>query len=104
MLDMAKAFLKQDKKAMGIAKLKEVVEKYANTGAAKQAPPPTRRGPTLNSRSQTDGPLGDVARDALGAGSRAHPACRRKPQPSVRAAREASGPAVGFQLHRRLAD
>ncbi|MGB2820804.1 MAG: hypothetical protein WBF17_07480, partial [Phycisphaerae bacterium] len=37
MLDMAKAFLKQDKKAMGIAKLKEVVEKYANTGAAKQA-------------------------------------------------------------------
>lgn len=36
-LDMAVAFLRQGKKDKGIAKLKEVVEKYPNTDAAKRA-------------------------------------------------------------------
>jgi hypothetical protein len=37
MLDVAKAFLKQGKKAKGVAKLKEIVKKYPKTLAAKQA-------------------------------------------------------------------
>ena len=36
-LNIAKAFLKQGKKAMGVAKLKEVVKTYPKTAAAKQA-------------------------------------------------------------------
>jgi hypothetical protein len=37
MLDVAKAFLSQEKRAMGIAKLKELLQKYPKTRAAKQA-------------------------------------------------------------------
>jgi len=37
LFDIAKAFLKQNKRAMGIAKLKEVIKKYPKTAAARQA-------------------------------------------------------------------